>query len=79
MARHINSSRAGPTFAAFGSWVMRALGVVVLLLWVVAPVVLYQIGRFTYGLTLPRRRRVRKAKVTEKLSRVPAARATPRP
>jgi len=42
---------------------MVGLVVVVVLLWVVAPVVLYQIGRFAHGLTQPRTRRARAAEV----------------
>jgi hypothetical protein len=43
---------------------MLALGVVVVLLWVVSPVVLYQIGRFAHGLTQPRAGRGRVAGVS---------------
>jgi hypothetical protein len=56
---------------------MVALAVVVVLLWVVAPVALYQIGRFAHGLTQPRRRRIRAPNATAPVA--PARAAAPSP
>jgi hypothetical protein len=47
---------------------MLALSVMVVLLWVVSPVVLYQIGRFAHGLTQPRARRTRTATMSTPMS-----------
>jgi multisubunit Na+/H+ antiporter MnhG subunit len=54
---------------------MLALSVVVVLLWVVAPVVLYQIGRFAHGLTQPKARRTAKRANFADVA-VPAAQVT---
>ncbi len=52
---------------------MLALSVMVVLLWVVSPVVLYQIGRFAHGLTQPRARRTRTATMSTPMSNTSAA------